>query len=60
MENQTQHFALGFGSQASKIIREYANGTADGFLNDLADGHLGNPASENELVAAFIQYVAKQ
>jgi hypothetical protein len=44
----------------STIIREYANGMADGFLNDLVTGHIpGNPtASENALVEAFIAYVA--
>jgi hypothetical protein len=59
--SQTQvdpHFAYGFGTLSSKIIREYANGVADGFLNDLAGGHLGQPDSENALIAAFIRYVA--
>jgi hypothetical protein len=45
----------------SNIIREYANGKADGFLNDLAAGHIpgGEPTSENALIEAFIQYVAR-
>ena len=60
MQTQEQTFALGFGSFAAKRIREYANGVADGFLNDLADGHVGNPDSENALIQAFIDYVAKR
>jgi hypothetical protein len=44
----------------STIIREYANGMADGFLNDLVAGHIpgGEPKSENALIEAFIQYVS--
>ena len=53
-------FALGFGTYAASRIREYANGMADGFLNDLAAGHAGDPpTSENALIEAFIQYVAR-
>lgn len=58
-ENTT--FALGFGTYAAGRIREYANGMADGFLNDLAAGHIEGetPTSENALIEAFIQYVAR-
>jgi hypothetical protein len=47
----------------STIIREYANGMADGFLNDLilaSERKLG-PAidSENALIDAFRKYVAE-
>lgn len=40
------------------IIREYANGMADGFMNDLVAGHVAEPTSENALVESFIKYVA--
>lgn len=54
-------FALGFGTQSSKIIREYANGSADGFLNDLAAGHVKpEPTTENALVESFIAYMAER
>jgi hypothetical protein len=54
-----QHLAYGFGTVSSKIIREYANGKADGFLNDLAAGHItAKVDSENALIDAFIQYVS--
>lgn len=45
----------------STIIREYANGMADGFLNDLITGHIpGEPTiSDNALIEAFIQYVSR-
>jgi hypothetical protein len=44
----------------TNIIREYANGMADGFMMDLAAGHIssGVQVSENALIEAFIQYVA--
>ena len=45
----------------STIIREYANGMADGFLNDLilADERKQGPSidSENELTDAFRKYI---
>jgi hypothetical protein len=56
-------FSYGFGSLSSKIVHDYAAGVANGFLNDLAGGHLGTqqtPQSQNALIEAFITYVAKQ
>ena len=41
----------------STIIREFANGFADGFLNDLAAGHVKLSNSENALFDAFTAYV---
>ena len=47
----------------STIIREYANGLADGFLNDLvlADERKQGPIldGENDLIAAFLTYVSE-
>lgn len=60
-QTQDSKFAKGFGTMSSKIIREYANGVADGYLNDLADGHVGpEPTSENALIESFIAYVSKR
>lgn len=46
----------------SSIVREYANGLADGFLNDLAianeRGQAPAMTSENALVDAFRKYIA--
>jgi hypothetical protein len=60
-QEKVSSFAMGFGSLSSKIIREYANGMADGFLNDLVAGHIPGeaPTSENALIEAFILYVAR-
>lgn len=41
----------------STIIRELANGFADGFLNDLAAGHVTLGRGENALYYAFTKYV---
>ena len=47
----------------STIIREYANGLADGFLNDwiLANERKLGPIldGENDLIAAFLTYVSE-
>lgn len=47
----------------STIIREYANGLADGFLNDLilANERKSGPIldGENDLIAAFLAYVSE-
>jgi hypothetical protein len=47
----------------STIIREYANGLADGFLNDLIlaeERKLGPRRNgENDLIDAFLLYVAE-
>lgn len=47
----------------STIIREYANGLADGFLNDLvlAGERKTGPVldGENDLIAAFLTYVSE-
>ena len=47
----------------STIIREYANGLADGFLNDLilAEERKLGPIrnGENDLIDAFLLYVAE-
>ena len=56
-------FATGFGTLSSKIIREYANGMADGFLNDLAAATESNRLafvidSENALIDAFRKYAS--
>ena len=60
-QTQIDHFAYGFGTLSSKLIREYANGVADGYLNDLASGHISpEPDSENALVNSFIDYVSKR
>jgi hypothetical protein len=54
---EADHFAYGFGTLSSKLVRNYANGVADGFLNDLAAGHIAGIDSENALIEAFIRYV---
>ncbi len=47
----------------STIIREYANGLADGFLNDLilaGERKLGPVLDgENDLIAAFLTYASE-
>lgn len=47
----------------STILREYANGLADGFLNDLVlagERKLGPILDgENDLIAAFLTYVSE-
>lgn len=47
----------------STIIREYANGLANGFLNDLilaGERKLGPVLDgENDLIAAFLTYVSE-
>ena len=53
-------FAYGFGSESTQIVRDYSEGLAHGFLNDLADGRAGShPQNEDELIKAFLAYVAK-
>jgi hypothetical protein len=41
------------------IVREYATGMVDGFMNDLAAGHIKLEVhSETDLIEAWIRYVA--